>query len=47
MLNIINDIIDISKIESGLMKVDIQDSDINKQIDYIFDFLKMRLRLKA
>lgn len=47
MLNIINDIIDISKIESGLMKVDVQDSDINKQIDYIFDFFKNEVETKG
>lgn len=35
MLNIINDIIDISKIESGLMRVDMRESDINKQTKYI------------
>lgn len=40
MLNIINDIIDISKIESGLMKVNITSSDINKQMEYIYTFFK-------
>jgi len=38
MLNIINDIVNISKIESGLMKVNIQESDVNKQIEYIYTF---------
>jgi signal transduction histidine kinase/ActR/RegA family two-component response regulator len=47
MLNIINDIIDISKIESGLMKVDIQESDINKQIDYIYTFFKNEVETKG
>lgn len=47
MLNIINDIIDISKIESGLMKVDIQESDINKQVDYIYTFFKNEVETKG
>ena len=38
MLNIINDIISISKIEAGLMEVNIQNSNINDQIDYIYHF---------
>jgi len=38
MLNIINDIVDISKIESGLMKTDIKETNINKQIEYIYSF---------
>ncbi|HPE40532.1 MAG TPA: PAS domain S-box protein [Bacteroidales bacterium] len=40
MLNIINDIIDISKIESGLMKVDWGISNINEQIDFVYNFFK-------
>jgi len=40
MLNIINDIIDISRIESGLMEVHIKDSNINDQMDYIYTFFK-------
>jgi PAS domain S-box-containing protein len=40
MLNIINDIIDISKIEAGLMKLDINESNINEQIEYIYTFFK-------
>jgi signal transduction histidine kinase len=35
MLNIINDIIDISKIESGLMAADIKEAMINEQTEYI------------
>jgi signal transduction histidine kinase len=31
--NIINDIVDISKIEAGLMEVNVQQVNINKQID--------------
>jgi signal transduction histidine kinase len=40
MLNIINDIIDISKIESGLMKVNISESDLNQQIENLYAFFK-------
>ena len=38
MLNIINEIIDISKIEAGLMKLDLEETNINEQIEYIFTF---------
>jgi signal transduction histidine kinase len=47
MLNIINDIIDISKIESGLTKIDIQDTNINDQIAYIHTFFKHDVELKG
>lgn len=47
MLNIINDIMDISKIESGLMQVDIKDSNINKQIEYIYAFFKPEVKAKG
>lgn len=47
MLNIINDIIDISKIESGLMKVKISESNINDQIDYIYTFFKPEVEIKG
>ena len=38
MLNIINDIIDISKIESGLNEITIINTNINEQIEYIYSF---------
>jgi CheY-like chemotaxis protein/anti-sigma regulatory factor (Ser/Thr protein kinase) len=47
MLNIINDIISISKIESGLMKVNIQESNINKQIEFIYSFFKHQVEEKG
>jgi len=47
MLNIINDIIDISKIESGLMEVHISDSNINEQIEYIYTFFKPEIERKG
>lgn len=47
MLNIINDIIDISKIESGLIKVKMTDSNINDQIEYIYTFFKPEVESKG
>jgi len=40
MLNIINDIISISKVESGEMEVSLSETNINEQIEYIFTFFK-------
>jgi PAS domain S-box-containing protein len=40
MLNIINDIIEISKIESGTMNIAMKDENINHQMDYIFSVFK-------
>lgn len=40
MLNIINDIIDISKIESGLMEISISEININEQLQFIYNFFK-------
>jgi signal transduction histidine kinase/ActR/RegA family two-component response regulator len=47
MLNIINDIVDISKIESGLMEVDIKKSNINEQIENIHIFFKPEVERKG
>ena len=47
LLNIINQIIDISKIEAGLMKIDISESDLNEQISYIFDFFRHEAESKG
>jgi CheY-like chemotaxis protein len=40
MLNIINDIVSISKIDSGQMEVNMRESNINEQIEYIYTFFK-------
>jgi PAS domain S-box-containing protein len=47
MLNIINDIVDISKIEAGLMKVNLTESNINEQIEYIYTFFKPEVEAKG
>jgi hypothetical protein len=47
MLNIINDIIDISKIESGLMTVNKKDTNINEEIEFIYIFFKPQVEEKG
>lgn len=47
MLNIINDIVDISKIEAGLMKLDLRETNINTQIEYIYTFFKPEVEAKG
>ena len=47
MLNIINDIIDISKIESGEMKVLITETNINEQIEYVHNFFQPEAEKKG
>jgi PAS domain S-box-containing protein len=47
MLNILNDILSISKIESGLMEINIQETDINEQIDFIHSFFKLEIEGKG
>jgi len=47
MLNIINDIIDISKIESGLMEVNIREVNINEKIETIQIFFKPEVEKKG
>ncbi|MEB8329025.1 ATP-binding protein [Flavobacteriaceae bacterium KMM 6897] len=47
MLNIINDIVSISKIESGLMKLNIQESNINKQIEFVYTFFRPQIEEKG
>ncbi|MDF1517942.1 MAG: ATP-binding protein [Lutibacter sp.] len=40
MLNIINDIVSISKIESGIVRVNISETNINEQFAYLYNFNK-------
>jgi hypothetical protein len=47
MLNIINDIVDISKIESGLMKLDYEESNVNEQLEFIYTFFKPEVEAKG
>lgn len=47
MLNIINDIIDISKIESGLMEVNLSMSHVNDQLDYVHHFFSPEAAIKG
>ncbi len=47
MLNIINDIVDISRIESGLMDVSLVESNINEQLEYIYSFFKPQVEAKG
>ncbi|MFA6127929.1 MAG: histidine kinase N-terminal 7TM domain-containing protein [Bacteroidales bacterium] len=47
MLAIINDLVDISKIESGQMEVKISETNINDQVDYIFDFFRPAVESKG
>ncbi|MBI9058897.1 MAG: response regulator [Labilibaculum sp.] len=46
MLNIINNIVDISKIESGTMEIDLKETNINDQLDYVFIFFKPEVESK-
>jgi PAS domain S-box-containing protein len=47
MLNIINDIICISKVESGQMEVSISETNINMQIEYIYTFFSPEVERKG
>jgi signal transduction histidine kinase/CheY-like chemotaxis protein len=47
MLNTINNIIDISRIESGIVKIDICDTNINDQIEFISKFFKKEVEIKG
>lgn len=47
MLNILNDIVSVSKIESGLMEVHIQEANINDQMDFVFSFFKPEVHGKG
>ncbi|MGQ7870383.1 ATP-binding protein [Sunxiuqinia sp. sy24] len=46
MLSIINDIISISKIESEQVEISISDTNVNKQLEYIYRFFKLEAEKK-
>jgi PAS domain S-box-containing protein len=46
MLNIINDLVDISKIEAGLIKVQNKNMEINEKLEYIYNFFKPQVEKK-
>ena len=46
MLNILNDIISISKIESHLVEVSDTDTNVNEQVEYIYYFFKLEAEQK-
>jgi PAS domain S-box-containing protein len=47
MLNIINNIVDISKIEAGLMCVNIKDTNINEKLEFTYTFFKPQVEEKG
>lgn len=47
MLNVINDIISISKIESGTVELHKQPSNINEQVEYIYNFFLPEVQSKG
>jgi signal transduction histidine kinase len=47
MLNTINNIIDISKIESGLKEVNIKETNINEKIEFTYKFFKPEVEIKG
>jgi len=47
MLNTINNIDDFSKIKSGLMEVNKKDSNINEQIEFVYNFFKPEVESKG
>jgi len=46
MLNIINDLISISKIESGQMDVYFSETNINEQLEFLYNFFKLEAKQK-
>jgi hypothetical protein len=46
MLNIINDIVSISKIESGIIDIYLSETNINNQLQFVYDSLKLDADIK-
>jgi CheY-like chemotaxis protein len=47
MLNIINEIVDISKVESGQMNVSVSETNMNDQLDFLFKFFHAEAEKKG
>ena len=47
MLNTINNIVDMSKIESGLIQVDIKETNINEKMEFTYKFFKPEVEIKG
>jgi len=47
MLSTINSIVDVAKIESGLIKVEIKETNINEKIEFIYKFFKPEVEIKG
>jgi signal transduction histidine kinase/CheY-like chemotaxis protein len=47
MLNIINDLIDIAKVEAGQLNILISETDINEQLSYIYNLFKPEVEIKG
>ena len=47
LLNIINDIINISKIEAGQAEISVSETNVNEQLDYIYLFFKPKAEQKG
>jgi len=47
MLNVINDIISISKVESKQMEVSLSETNVNEQVEYIYNFFKPEVEKKG
>ena len=47
MLNTINSIVDISKIESGLISMDIEETNLNEKIEFTYKFFKPEVVIKG
>jgi len=47
MLNIINDIVSISKIESGQMEISFSETNVNEQIEFVYNFFKPTVEING
>lgn len=47
MLNLISEIIDISKIESGMMELNIEETNVNSRMNFVYELLKLDAEQKS